>query len=104
MRWLALTLCLISAGCSYLYDSTPPMEAEPPPDTAVALAGLKATATEAKLVEPLEVSQVMETPENFTQRWMICIRSGVSEGVQKADLLSLVQQKCLQLVAADRHY
>jgi hypothetical protein len=82
MRWLALTLCLISAGCAFS-GGTIPGEAEPPPDTAAALAGLKATAAEAKLAEPLEVSQVMEAPANLTPRWQICLRSGASEETRK---------------------
>jgi hypothetical protein len=80
MRWLVLTLCLVSAACSS--ESVTP-EVEAPPDLTAAAAGLKQAAQDAKLAAPLEISQPTEAPPPSTERWIICLRSAASEESKK---------------------
>jgi hypothetical protein len=78
MRLWLLSLCLVLAACSSASERIA-QEVISPPDPAIAVKGLKQAAQEAKLAEPLEISQPIEAPAPSTLRWIICLRSGASD-------------------------
>jgi hypothetical protein len=82
MRLWLLSLCLVLAACSSASERIP-QEVISPPDPAIAVKGLKQAAQEAKLAEPLEISQPTEAPAPSTPRWIICLRSAASEESKK---------------------
>jgi hypothetical protein len=78
MRLLAISLCFSLAASSSVSKNI--LQAVfPPPDPTLAVKGLKQAALEAKLAEPLEISQPIESNPISTPRWIICLRSGASD-------------------------
>lgn len=78
MRLPAVFLCAALAGCA-LSESSGPWMPGAPPNAAAVYAGSKATATEAKLADPLEVSLARAARPPAPADWIVCLRSGAPD-------------------------
>jgi hypothetical protein len=78
MRVLALLMCVGLAACSSASESMSE-DVVPPPDPTAARKGLKQAASEAKLAEPVEVSNPIRANIASSSPWLICLRSGKSD-------------------------
>src|SRR4051812_42359987 len=83
MRPFALLLCLTLGACSMGTEGRPSLEDVPAPDHSTALAGLKAAAADAHLAEPVEVSDPIRSNPISYAPWLICLRSGKSDGSKR---------------------
>jgi hypothetical protein len=72
-----LPLFFLLAACST--ELADPPETNNPPDPVKVAGYLKNVAKEAKLQPPLEASAPIEAPAISTDRWIICLRSAVSD-------------------------
>jgi hypothetical protein len=77
MRVLALILCANLCACSSLDGIT--QNDVPPPDQLSILKGLKKAAWDAKLAEPIEISDPVRPNSISSAAWLVCLRSGKSE-------------------------
>jgi hypothetical protein len=79
MRLSVLPLFFLLAACSAELVDLPKPATISPPDPVKVAGRLKDFATQVKLQPPIEVSAPIEAPANNTDRWIICLRSGVSD-------------------------
>ena len=77
MLWIGLGL----GTCSSVSAESPPIL--PPPDGEKLLAGLTQAITDSHFQPPIEVTDPMRAPVNFTSPWMVCIRSAQSEETRR---------------------
>ena len=74
MRLETIVLCFSLAGCSSVSENATSPGVVRPPDQKVA-DGANAAVVESHLEPPLEISDLMRSPPNYTPPWMICLRS-----------------------------
>jgi hypothetical protein len=77
MRVLALFLCATLGACSPVEGIS--QDDVTPPDQLSVLKGLKKAVLDAKLAEPIEVSDPVRPNSISSTAWLICLRSGISE-------------------------
>jgi hypothetical protein len=80
VRCVLITLLL--SGCSPVEMPSVAYTAPSPPTQAAVVAGVKATATAAKLSPPLEVSDVRPTDHGLGS-YFVCVREAVSPTSEK---------------------
>ena len=76
-----LWICLGLGTCSSVSAEPPPIL--PPPDGDKLLAGLTQAISDSHFQPPIEVTDPMRAPVNFTSPWMVCIRSAQSEETRR---------------------
>jgi hypothetical protein len=75
-----LWICLGLGTCSSVF-AEPPIS--PPPDGDKLLAGLTQAISDSHFQPPIEVTDPMRAPVNFTSPWLVCIRSAQSEETRR---------------------
>ena len=77
-----LGICRLGLGtCSSI--SAEPLPILPPPDGEKLLAGLTLAISDSHFQPPIEVTDPIRAPVNFTSPWMICIRGAQSEETRR---------------------
>ncbi len=82
MRLVALLCLALLAACSSASERMPEVVV-PPPDPSAAFAGLKLAASQARLDEPVEVSEPIRANPVSSSPWLICLRSSKSEQTKR---------------------
>jgi hypothetical protein len=83
MRFEVLLICFGLAACTSISGNAPSLEVQQPPRQELVLSGLKAAVAERHFDQPIEVTDLMRAPSNFTPQWMICFRSAKSEEAKR---------------------
>jgi hypothetical protein len=78
---MMLWICLGLGACSSI--SAEPLPILPPPDGEKLLAGLTQAISDSHFQPPIEVTDPIGAPVNFTSPWMVCIRSAQSEETRR---------------------
>ena len=78
MRLLAVSFCLVLAGCSSIIEDLP-QKTDSAPLVATSAQDLKKAAAESKLSDPLEVAGPIAANPISSAPWIICLRSGATE-------------------------
>jgi hypothetical protein len=82
LRFPILCLCFVLAACSTDVENLAATNTAPP-DPVKAAATLKSVAAQAKLQEPVEVSDPIKAPAISLMPWIICLRSGATEASRR---------------------
>jgi hypothetical protein len=72
-----MLFCVLLAGCSSV--ASLPEDLQPPPSLSMVATVLKRVAADAKLSEPVEVSDPIRANPISSSPWLICLRSAKSE-------------------------
>jgi hypothetical protein len=76
MRVILISLlCVVVGACSSILDSPPPLEVGPQPDQTQIAAGVASAINDSHFVPPLEITDLLRSPSNYAEQWMICFRS-----------------------------